>query len=248
MKTITLQKQILDRIKTQRVRPTPKGYFKARDYIVWSLLAIFLGALSVAFGMVIFAVHSTDRSLFAKLGLSFSEKLFYSIPIFWIIATIVVGILVYVNFRHTRRGYRVSTTQFAVIATGVAIALGSLVYVFNVSKYVDQAAEENIPLYSAIVPLNTNTWFDPDHGLLSGHIKEKTSDDEFTLRDKNFELWTVTGSNISVVPDGYKFQTGDNIKIIGKKTGNFTFTAIEIRPFEIQVTKEQRQENATTSQ
>ncbi|HVT74964.1 MAG TPA: hypothetical protein VHD69_00910 [Candidatus Paceibacterota bacterium] len=239
---MTLQEQILKRIKTDKVRPTSRAYFRLRDYILWVLLGVFAAALSLGFGMIIFMIFGTDHTIFAKLGLSFSERLLYSIPIFWIVATIVVAVAAYINFRRTRKGYRVSARQFAVIAAVIAVAFGSMLYAFNVTRSVNRAAAENIPIYSAIV-LDTETWFDPEHGLLSGSVKVKDSDDSFTLRDPNFDLWQVTGDDVSVVPAGFKFRSGDRIKIIGKKTGDLEFRAVEIRPFETEVRKEQ----ATTS-
>ncbi|HVU06858.1 MAG TPA: hypothetical protein VHE10_03685 [Candidatus Paceibacterota bacterium] len=236
---MTLQEQILKRIKADKVRPTPKTYFRVRDYILWVLLGVFAAALSLGFGMIIFMVFGTDRTIFAKLGLSFSERLLYSIPVFWIAATIAVAAAAYINFRRTRKGYRVTARQFALIAGIVAVAFGSVLYTLNVAKYVNKAAAENIPIYSTVVPLNTETWFDPEHGLLSGSIKAKESDDQFTLRDQNFDLWEVTGDGVALVPAGFKFQTGDRVKIIGKKTGDLTFRAVEIRPFETEIRKEQ---------
>ncbi len=236
---MTLQEQILKRIHTERLKPTPKGLFKARDYVLWGLLGLFAAALSLGFGMIIFMVQGTDRSIFERLGLSFSERLLYSVPIFWIVATAIVALAAYLNFKRTRRGYRVSARQFGLIAAVVAVAFGSIIYSFNITKYVDQAAAENIPLYGAVEPLNTNAWFDPAHGLLSGSVKAKASNESFTLRDRDFNLWTVTGTDIALVPAGFRFDAGDHIKIIGKKTGDFQFQAIEIRPFEIQVIKGQ---------
>lgn len=234
MKTnhMTLEQRILDRIKTERVRPTPKGYFKARDYVLWGLLGLSFAALSVGFGMIIYMVRTTDRSLFAKLGFSFSERLLYSIPVFWIIATLGIAGVAYFNLRRTKKGYRVTPRQFVIAAALVAAGLGSLVYASNLSQYVDQAAAANIPIYSTVQPFNTNRWFDPQHGLLSGYVKVKSSDSSFTLRDENFDLWTVTGESVSKLPADFQFQSGDHIKIIGKKTGDLTFQAIEIRQFE----------------
>lgn len=239
MKQISLQKQILDRIKTQHVHPVPKGFFRARDYILWGLLGVLVAALSLGSSMVIFLIRGIDRHLFAKLGLTIPQKVFYSVPYFWVIATVVVAIIALLSFRQTRKGYRLGNRQLVIAGTIAAVAFGSVIYAFNISKYVDRAAIENIPLYSAIVPFNTNGWFDPDRGLLSGSVKTKTSDNTFTIRDQNFDLWTVIGDNVSFLPEGFVFRTGDHVKIIGKKTGAFQFTAYEVRPYENELRKDQ---------
>ncbi|HEU0080506.1 MAG TPA: hypothetical protein VFQ72_00565 [Candidatus Paceibacterota bacterium] len=241
-KTMTLEKRVLERIKAQGVKPTPKGFFKARDTMLWFLVGVFLAALSIGTSMIIFMVRSADRGVYARLGLSFSQKLLYSIPLFWIAATVVVGIIAYVNFRRTRTGYRLDTRQIVIAAAIVAAAFGSIAYAFNISRYVDKAASENIPLYNAVSPLNTTRWFDPEHGLLSGSVKVKNSNASFTLRDEDFELWTVKAEGAAFLPAAFRFESGDRIKIIGKKTGDFQFQAIEIRPWEMPEARPQKQE------
>jgi hypothetical protein len=231
MKNLTLQKQILERIQRERVRPTPKGYFKARDFVFWCLLGVSVAALSVGFGMVIFMVQGADLALFERLGLTASEKVAYSIPVFWILASLAPAGLAFINFRNTRRGYRTSGRQFVIISALIALTLGSIAYALNITEYIDEAASRNIPAYNAVVPLNTNLWLDPDRGLLSGHVRDKESEKDFFLRDSSSELWHVTGKSI-VMPEGWSFSSGDRIKIIGTKTADGEFKAVEIRPWE----------------
>lgn len=225
--TLTLQKTILDRIKAQGVKPMPKSYFTAREYVLWTLLGIFVAALSLGFGMILFMVKGADLDLFTKLGLTSVEKIFYSIPFFWIVATIVIGSIAYINFRNTRRGYRTSTRQLVLFSTLVAVGFGSIAYAFHVSEFVDEVAADNIPLYNTVVPLNTNRWLDPSHGLLSGVVKSKNSETDFFLRDSESVLWHVTSKGAQT-PAGLKFSTGDRLRLIGKADENDTFKATEI--------------------
>lgn len=229
MKTIALEKQILARIQKQNLKPTPRGYFKARDYAIWALFAVFVAAIGMGFGMIIFAVKSADFSLFAKLGLSTYEKVMAAVPFFWILATALVAVVAFISWRMTRTGYRTSTKRFIVTMALIGAAAGSVTYLFNVSQYVNDAANK-IPLYHVVVPLDTSAWFNPDQGLLSGFVKSKDSDSAFTLRDREGELWNVTGSQVDI-PQGFVFHPGDRIKIIGTRTGNTDFTATEIHPW-----------------
>jgi hypothetical protein len=226
---MTLQKQVLERIKERNLKPTPKGVFRARDFILWGLLGVFVAALSVGFGMIIFMATGTDYGVLERLGFSTSEKLAYSIPYFWILATLAIAVIAYRSFRQTRSGYKMSTQQIVLFAALIAVALGSTVYALDFTSFVDRAASENIPLYNAVNPLNTNVWLDPENGLLSGTVRSKESDEEFTLRDAESVLWVVKGDDISM-PEGFVFHAGDRIKIIGTQTGPDEFRAIEIRP------------------
>ncbi|HEY0908480.1 MAG TPA: hypothetical protein VGE35_03990 [Candidatus Paceibacterota bacterium] len=227
MKTsLTLQKQVLERIKAQGVKPMPKGYFKAREYLLWGLLGVLVAALAVGFGMIVFMVKGADMTLFAKLGLTATEKILYTIPFFWISATIIVATIAYVNFRTTRLGYRISIRQFILIAALVATGLGSVAYASHFSEFIDNIASENVPLYNAVIPLNTNTWFDPEKGLLSGTVRSKENDNDFTLRDPDSVLWHVTGNIVK--PEGFTFGTGDTIRLIGTAKDNDEFRAIEV--------------------
>lgn len=229
--SMTLQKQILDRIKTEGVRPTPKGFFRVRDYVMWLLLGIFVAAVSIGIAMIMFMIRGADQSLFAKLGFTIPERILYSVPFFWITATIAVLGVAFINFRNTKRGYKTSARQFGLIALLVSLALGSVAYAFNVAQYIDKTASSRIPLYNSVIPLNTNRWFDPKQGLLSGVVREKESNQDFMLRDPDAVLWHVIGNEISM-PSDFQFHSGDRIKLIGKIQGDDTFRVIEIRPFE----------------
>jgi hypothetical protein len=237
MKTMTLEKQILDRIKQRRLRPTPKGFFYARDAVVWILLTVFVAALSLGFAMTMFMIRGTDFGLFEKLGLTSGQKIAYSIPYFWIAVSLAVAIGVYVNYRNTRRGYRMSRKQLGVITLFVALSLGFVLYSLDIAEYINDAASENIPLYNSVNPLNTNTWLDPEHGLLSGAVRDRESESDFMLRDANGDLWHVTGRNIKIADD-FVWSSGDRIKLIGVKTGDGEFRAAEILPWEERSTKE----------
>ncbi len=234
---MTFEKQILEKIKERHLRPTPKGFFYARDIIIWLFLGLFVTVLSLGFAMTMFMIHGTDLGLFEKLGLSNGQKIIYSIPFFWISASIAVALAAFINFRNTRRGYRMNAKQFVLIATLIALALGSTIYALDIAKFVDKKASENFPFYNSVMPLNINTWLDPEHGLLSGAVRDRESESDFMLRDANGVLWHVTGRNIEV-EKGFVWASGDRIKIIGVKTGTDEFRAIEILPWEKRPIKE----------
>lgn len=215
----------------------PKGYFYVRDVVVWLLLGVFVTALSLGFAMTMFMIRGTDFGLFEKLGLSSGQKIIYSIPFFWIATCIALALAVFINFRNTRRGYRMSTKQFSLITVLIALAFGSVLYSLDIAKYVDKTASKNFPLYNSVVPLNINNWLDPEHGLLSGAVRDRESESDFMLRDANGILWHVTGRNIEV-EKGFKWASGDRIKIIGVQSGLDEFRAIEILPWEEKPTKE----------
>lgn len=229
--TLTLQKQILSRIKTQGIRPVPKEYFKIREYVIWGLVSIFILALSIGFAMIVFMIKGTDIELFNKLGLTLSQKLLYTVPLFWIITTTIIAVVAFVHYRNTRTGYKTSTKKFIYTSTLIAVIVGSVAYVLDISKFVDTLVAEHVPLYTTMVPVNTNTWLDPEHGLLSGFVRSRESENDFMLRDSESVLWHVTGTNI-VMPKGFTFSTGERIKLIGKAGPNDTFRATEIIPWE----------------
>lgn len=228
--TMTLEKQILDKIRAQGVRPLPKRVFQIRDLALWGVLGALLALLSIGFGMIILGVSGADNALFNKLGLSLSEKVAYSIPYLWIgIAAVTAG-FAFANYRRTRRGYRTSGKQFALVVTVVAVTAGSVIYAADVAELVDRTASENIPLYNQLTPLNTTTWLDPERGLLSGVVRNQESNDDFMLRDADYNLWHVDASD-AARPDGYSFSSGDRVKLIGTVEGDGEFKAIEIVPW-----------------
>jgi len=227
---MTLEQKILARIKTEHLKPVSRKYLRAKDHILWGLLAAFVGALGVGFGMIIHGIRSTDLSVLAKLELSAFEKVVFSFPVFWILACMAIATIAFVNLRKTRRGYRVSARQFIVISALVSVGVGSIIYALNVTQYLSRLASDNIPLYDNVVAPNTSTWFDPDHGLLSGTVRSKDSDQSFDVRDSDAVLWHVTGDDLEL-PEGFEIEPGERIKIIGTRTGDDTFVAREVHPW-----------------
>ncbi len=227
---MTFEQKILARIKTEHLRPVSRKYFQVRDYALWGLMGAFVAALGLGFGMIIHGIMSTDLSVLAKLELSSFEKVVFSFPIFWIIACAVIATVAFINLRNTKKGYRVSGRQFIIISALVSVGVGSIVYALNVTQYLSRVAADNIPLYDNVVAPNTSTWLDPQRGLLSGTVRSKESDREFTVRDANAVLWYVTGEDI-YVPEGFVVQTGERVKIIGKAGKSDTFVAKEVQPW-----------------
>lgn len=227
---MTFEQKILDQIRIKHLKPLSKGYFKVRDFALWGLLGAFVAALGIGFGMIIYGIRSTDLSVLAKLELTASQKALFFFPVFWILACAAIAIIAFINLRKTRKGYRVSARQFIIITVLVAVGIGSIVYALNVTQYLSGVATNRIPLYKDVVAPDTSTWLDPNHGLLSGIIRSRDSDQSFYLRDSEAVLWHVT-SDSTAIPAGYTMQTGERIKIIGKRTGDDSFNAREIHPW-----------------
>lgn len=227
---MTLEQKILAKIKTEHLKPLSREYFRLRDRVRWILLALFVGGLGVGFGMIIYSFMSTDLSVISKLELSTSEKILFSFPFFWIASCIGIGTVAFINLRRTRKGYKISGRQFLVIAILISIGVGSILYALNVAQYLSRIANNKIPLYNDITAPDTENWSDPRRGLLSGVVRSKDSNEQFTIRDAEAVLWYVTGDDI-MLPEGYDIQPGERVKMIGKMTGDDTFTAREVHPW-----------------
>lgn len=230
MKTMTLQQQILAKIKSKNVRPKTRGYFVMRDTLIWSFVLIFIAILGLSFGMIIYTITSTDINVLDRLGFTTFEKINSSIPYFWILATVIVALGSYIGFRKTRRGYRLDISKISIVIALLAIGSGILVYTLQITQYIDTVASENIPIYNTLAPMNGSIWFNPDEGLLSGTIRARESESVFTIRDKDFIIWTIDSTDIDIYTDP-RFQSGERIKIIGERTGPDTFKAIEVLPW-----------------
>lgn len=227
---MTLQQQILAKIKSKNVRPKTRGYFVMRDTLIWSFVLIFIAILGLSFGMIIYTITSTDINVLDRLGFTTFEKINSSIPYFWILATVIVALGSYIGFRKTRRGYRLDISKISIVIALLAIGSGILVYTLQITQYIDTVASENIPIYNTLAPMNGSIWFNPDEGLLSGTIRARESESVFTIRDKDFIIWTIDSTDIDIYTDP-RFQSGERIKIIGERTGPDTFKAIEVLPW-----------------
>jgi hypothetical protein len=226
-----ISKNILQKIKKEKIQPYSKKHFLLKKSIVWTLfgLSILLGI--VASSVTIFQLKHTDWDLYDRSNYSLLEFLAIVIPYFWLIFLMIFIGIAYNYFRRTEKGYRYHTLLIIAISIIVSIIGGIGVYQTGFSERIEAVFQENIPVYRMINRGRHRMWMSPEQGLLAGEIKEIISAEEIELIDLHGNNWVIDISR-AFWRGRLRPEVGLEIKLIGKIKFKGQFVATEIRPLQ----------------
>ncbi len=224
-----ISKEILEKIKNEKVSPKPKWYFLTRNYFFWIMFIINTIFGGIAFGMILLTITNLDWDIFNYLGMSLPKALITSIPYLWIIILLFFIFVTYYNFVHTRTGYRYRFILIFVISLSISIFLGVIFYQYGLTEVVEKHIKSRIPGYHRLVFTGENQWMHPEKGLITGMIaKMDVQNKSIWLKDYFENEWYIDYSKARI-RGNISLTEGLNIKIIGNKVSEEKFSAAEIR-------------------
>ncbi|MBU4216747.1 hypothetical protein L6270_02905 [Candidatus Parcubacteria bacterium] len=215
--------ELLDKIKSDKLAPTPKWHFLLKDYLVWAVgvLSLLIGGL--AFSVIIYMLRFSDWNVYKQIGESFLSFILISLPYFWLALLAFFIFLVYYNIEHTKNGYRYSVPIVLLANVVISLFLGLLFFKAGVGQEFDRILGESMPFYPNLMNQNINFWMQPDAGRLTGIVISKDVENNFILLDFNQNQWNVDVSNVELGPMEM-FMLGGPIRVFGVKassSGNF---------------------------
>jgi len=152
------------------------------------------------------------------------------VPYLWLFIAIVFLFLSYFLFGKIRGAYRFPRWQVIVFIVVLALLFGGAFFKIGLARRLDQQLDQNIPYYRQVVPVKLETWSRPEMGYLSGTITKINNANNFELIDFSGKKWNIFGQDI-LIRRRATIELGSEIKLIGSKTGDHTFTVSEIRPW-----------------
>lgn len=224
-----ISKNILQKIKKEKIRPYSKKHFLMKKSFIWTLfgLSVLLGI--VACSVSIFQLKHSEWDLYKRSNYSLIEFLAMVIPYFWLIFLMIFIGIAYGYFRRTEKGYRYNTLLIITISIIISIIGGIGVYQTGFSERLEAVFQENIPVYRIINRGRHRLWMSPEQGFLAGEIKAVISSREIRLTDLHDNHWIIDISN-AFWRGRLRPEVGLEIKIIGKIKVERQFVANEIRP------------------
>lgn len=221
--------KLLDQIKDKKISPKPKWAFAAKNYVIWliGLLSLLLGSLSVSLAMHM--LRFNDWSSSERIHKGAPEYLLLAIPFFWIICLIVFTVLVYYNFKNTKKGYRYSSALIILAAVAGSILLGNAFYFTGLGQKIDDALSERAPFYDRIINPRVRFWSNPEEGRLAGLIVKQTGEDNFIIIDLSKHEWLVYAQGAKQPPEDM-IIIGKPARFLGQKLSDNEFKAEEILP------------------
>lgn len=210
-KIAKISDRALKLISQKQIKPIPRWKFIIRNWGIWLILIVCLA----------FFVLGSSLSWF---GLA--DNIIF--PHFWLSTLVVFFTLSFLIFEKTKKAYRYQKRLVVFSLLVLGLTIGGILFKTGLANRLDRGFEGGFPGYRHLVPIKLEIWNNPSQGYLSGKIT-KVNQNNFELEDFTGKTWIVTGTPL--VKGRQKLEEDVEIKLIGTKTGDSTFTAQEIRPW-----------------
>ncbi|KKQ53170.1 MAG: hypothetical protein US70_C0005G0004 [Parcubacteria group bacterium GW2011_GWD2_38_11] len=221
---------IIGKIKCEHIAPVPRWHFLLKDSAFWtfSVFSVILGSLS--FSVVMHIINSGDLDIVNHLQGNLLTSAVMLLPYFWLLFLGLFAIVAYFNWKSTKNGYRYKRRWIVFGSVALSVFFGSVFFALGMAKKLDNLMTLTIPLYNESKHNALNElWLQPEKGLLAGKIIEIDENEEkLIVRDENGKDWTVT-DNATGWEDSSLEKKGKIVKVIGRKCGDSSFEATEVR-------------------
>lgn len=230
-----LSEKILNKIKEEGIKPTPRWNFLLKDAFFWFVfgLAVILGGLS--FSIIFNSFLNNDWDLYLQLQDSFFKFFIFSVPYFWLIIFSFLIFVAYLNLNKTKKAYKYSLPLTFGAVLFLSFFVGLSLYNSGLAFSVEEKLSRTFPQYGHIFHSPMMLWDRPEKGFLYGEVLS-TEDERIILEDFEGVLWEVTLSEqaFEIVPLS-AFKQNLMLKIIGREIKESCeercFLAEMIRPF-----------------
>ncbi|OGF32328.1 hypothetical protein A2223_00835 [Candidatus Falkowbacteria bacterium RIFOXYA2_FULL_35_8] len=216
--------KISEQIKKENIEPKSKWGFVFKSYFFWVMFATALFFGSLACGIIFFLSQNS-----IVLG---EEKIkVLSLVIgFWFVALTVLIYLSYLNFQHTKHGYKYNQLLVVVICVFASVAIGFGLYSYADMRIVENSMYNKFPMYRQVFKQGFKNSFKPDEGNLLGVVME-IGDQQFLLDDIRGQDWQILFKNVQ------QLKRGERVHVIGRvlvkpadRMGFIMFEADDVLP------------------
>ncbi len=231
-----LSQKIIEKIKQERIEPTPKWEFVMKDTFFWIgfVISILIGGLS--FSIIFNTLLNNDWDLYIQLAGGLTKFVIITLPYFWLIIFTLFVIVAYLNIHKTKKAYKYSLQM---IIGGVLLAsflLGITFYNLGLASSINRGFSDMMPRYHKMLNPGENLWSKPEGGFLSGTV-DYLDGNVLRLIDLDGQIWEITLSeNILEIVPNFILEKDFKIKITGEEITdncmNKCFYAEMLRPFD----------------
>jgi hypothetical protein len=221
--------KILEKIKEEKIKPTPKWHFLLKNYFIWAAFAISVLIGSLSFSVILYILTDSNWDIYKYLDKNFAEYLLLSLPYFWILFIIGFILLSYYNYKHTKKGYKYASYLVIILSVVISFVFGGTLFAFGLGEKIDQALSNNIPYYQQkIIENKIERWHHPEKGLLIGTVEEAISDEEVIVKDFENKEWLVKLEE-KIPKEIMEQRINKEIRMIGEKENEGKFNAKNLR-------------------
>lgn len=220
---------ILKKIRAKKVTQRERWYF-----VVKTISHVFLGVVFLGFGMLSIALvwHLVHNFAFAEFILEqphvLGKLLWFGVPIFWIILSIVLWIMTEQVVRRTDRAYRIPFWIIGVTVLLFQVVGGFLLEQSQIGGRVDITFERRMDWYNGMERINHRFERMPEEGFLMGKVIKIESNTLILLNDRIEKTWRVHLESLS--NRRMEIKEGMIIRLVGEVEGVDEFFADSWRP------------------
>lgn len=227
---VKISKKVLEKIQKEDIKPIGRLSFVLRDsfLLLLFILNIIFGSIGLAISIYLFRVSDIFNLILSVND--FLQILIISIPVIWILITLLFLSVSYLNFKYSKRGYRFSFIKIFLINIAIIFVLGVCIDILGLSERLNMIFSTSIPNYQQSVDPRYQVWNRSEDGYVAGEIVEINTNG-LVVNDLNDMIWNIdiTQANIRRMAN---IQIGERIKIRGNIEGDNTFKAFDILPWE----------------
>jgi len=222
-----LSNKVISSINKEKIKPTSKWIFDARNILFWIVGIIFIIIGSISVSLIAYNLINQDWDIYTYYNKSFLGFVVATLPYLWIIILIFFIYFAYVNIRNSKKGYKYSPLIMIGIMLVLSIFFGLIINNFGISKAIDNYLGNNIKSYESVEMEKQSNWTNPDKGLFSGRIIAK-NDNILEISDFNGKSWRVDIANAQI-KGNVILDISEEIKIIGTIGSDGVILATQIR-------------------
>jgi len=221
--------KLIERIKTEQIKPKPKWYFELKNSSSWIFYFLFVLIGSISFSIILFAIQQTDFELLSHIGHSKLELFLSTLPLIWIILLILFLFGSFFTIYNSKKGYKFTFSKLIAINVGISILIGTLFFISGGAGWFEKAFALRAGFYESIQNKKEKVWQNPEKGNIGGTIIT-VEDREIQLKDFDGNIWTVNIDS-AFIPPAVFLEVDEKVKVAGKDLGENHFRATGLYPW-----------------
>lgn len=217
---MSISDETLNKIKSDKIEQKPRWQFDILNVSKWVAIVSTTIVAALIFAIVIEYLSSLDLDLYSQSRSLILNYFVSNIPAILIILLVILGSLLYLEFKNTKKGYKYDRT----FLIGGVFGLIAIVGISFIGIGLSRSTQGITPL-NLLTPNTDSYWQQPEFGLISGEII-RVGYKRIDIRDYKGIIWRIYSSNPDLTS---LYSQGENIRAIGLKISNNDFLAKEIR-------------------
>jgi len=218
-----LKDNILGKIETENIKPTPQWHFAIRHSLLWipGTLVTLVGACAWA-GMLFGWQQASFVEYQRFIAPSKLRFLLETMPLIWVGSFLLFTAVIVHTLRLTTKGYRLGSRKILGSSLLISIIVGTLLYMVDLRWY------RNPIIRYPVERQHRAIWSHPETGRIAGRID--IEDDVIILTDLNDKQWAL---DTSFLPTTTVLTDGMMSRFVGRQIDDENFLICVVLPWNL---------------